>query len=256
MIAGRMLYIPTVDTGWASQPWHRNNAMVVSGRTPALFEDICRDAKAFADARGRKIIALGPCNEWGEGSYIEPCAEFGFDMYDVVRRVFCQPGDWPPNLAPIDVGLGPYDYPPVQEKTAWEFDTEGDAEGWAPMMGMSQFGVSGGAMRCLTTTRDPAFTGPLLRVPASRYRHVLIRLKIDRAEPGDQGQLFWETATAGISEAASLRFALLADDQYHDYVLDVGSSDRWRGLIRGFRLDPCSTDGATVAVDAVRLMAD
>jgi len=256
MIAGRMLYIPTVDTGWASQPWHRNNATVVSGRTPELFEQICRDAKAFVDARGRKIVALGPCNEWGEGSYVEPCAESGFDMYDVVRRVFCRPGDWPPDVAPIDVGLGPYDYPPVQKKTAWEFNTEGDAEGWGPMMGMGQFGVSGGAMHCVTTSRDPAFTSPVLQVPANRFRKVLIRMKIDKAEPGDQSQLFWETATAGISEAASTHSVLIADNQYHDYLLDVGSSDRWRGTIRGFRFDPCSMEGAKVEVDAVRLMGE
>jgi Glycosyltransferase WbsX len=254
LIANRLLYIPTVDTGWSSEPWHRNNAMVVYGRTPELFERICRDAKDFVDARGRKIIALGPCNEWGEGSYIEPCAEFGFDMYDVIRKVFCRPGDWPPDVAPIDVGLGPYDYPRIEERTAWEFDKPGDAEGWGAMMGMGEVKVADGVLASVTTSRDPAFTGPVLRVPASRFPRVLIRMRIDKASPGDVGQLFWETATAGISEAASVHFPLVADGQFHDYVLEVGKSDRWRGIVRGFRLDPCGTQGATVSIDAIRLL--
>ena len=253
-IANRLLYLPTVDTGWSSEPWAKNNAMVVYGRTPELFEKICREAKDFVDARARKIVALGPCNEWGEGSYIEPCAEFGFDMYDVVRRVFCRPGTWPPDVAPVDVGLGPYDYPRVGKKTVWEFNTDGNSEGWGPLMGLSEFAVSGGAMRCVTTSRDPAFNSPALQVPASRFRRALIRMKTDQAVPDDQGQLFWETATAGISEAASVHFPLIADNQYHDYVLEVGRSDRWRGIIRGFRFDPCGTAGAHIAIDTVKLL--
>ncbi len=57
-------------------------AQPLAKRLAALLEDpkASREAKDFVDARGRRIIALGPCNEWGEGSYIEPCAEYGFEM--------------------------------------------------------------------------------------------------------------------------------------------------------------------------------
>ena len=56
---------------------------------------------------------LGPLNEGGEGSYIEPNNEFGFGMYEVIREELCKEpeGGFPVNYAPYEVGLGPYDLP-------------------------------------------------------------------------------------------------------------------------------------------------
>lgn len=114
--AGSLLYLPIVDTGWDSRPWHGDKSLVAYGRTPELFGKLCRQARQFADATGKRIIALGPMNEWGEGSYIEPYAEYGFEDLDQLRQAFCEPGDWPPNVIPSDVGLGPYDLPQIIAK--------------------------------------------------------------------------------------------------------------------------------------------
>jgi hypothetical protein len=116
--AGGLLYLPIVDTGWDARPWHGERSLVVSGRTPELFGKLCRQARQFADATGKRIIAIGPMNEWGEGSYIEPYAEYGFEDLDQLRQAFCEPGNWPPNVIPADVGLGPYDLPSVAARTA------------------------------------------------------------------------------------------------------------------------------------------
>ena len=86
--AGSLLYLPIVDTGWDSRPWHGDKSLVAYGRTPELFGKLCRQARQFADATGKRIIALGPMNEWGEGSYIEPYAEYGFEDLDQLRRLF------------------------------------------------------------------------------------------------------------------------------------------------------------------------
>ena len=125
-----LLYLPIVDTGWDARPWHGDKSLVAEGRTPELFGKLCREARQYADATGKRIIALGPMNEWGEGSYIEPYAEYGFQDLDQLREAFCEPGDWPPNLVPADVGLGPYDLPQVAAKTDWDFSTDGALEGW------------------------------------------------------------------------------------------------------------------------------
>jgi len=107
-----LTYYPLVDTGWDSRPWHGDKSLAIEGRTPALFEDLLRKAKAFCETNGKSVVILGPVNEWGEGSYIEPCTEFGFAMLEAVRAVFGKgdPASWPVNVAPCDVGLGPYDY--------------------------------------------------------------------------------------------------------------------------------------------------
>ena len=64
---------------------------------------------------GVKNMLVGPINEWGEGSYIEPNAEFGFGMYEAIRNTFgIKPAEgWPVNFTPKDVGLGPYPALPI-----------------------------------------------------------------------------------------------------------------------------------------------
>ena len=68
-------------------------------------------------------FCLAPLNEWGEGSYAEPNAEFGFGLYEAIRETFFeQPSEgWPLNYTPSDVGRGPY---PVR-----------DSEGVVPQSG-------------------------------------------------------------------------------------------------------------------------
>lgn len=110
--ANGLMYYPLVDTGWDSRPWHGHKAMVIEGRTSPLFEALLRDARTFGRTNDKDLLILGPVNEWGEGSYIEPCTEFGFDMLEAIRRTFAtEPaGDWPVNISPSDAGLGPYEF--------------------------------------------------------------------------------------------------------------------------------------------------
>lgn len=107
-----LAYFPIADTGWSSEPWHGGKALRVTGRTPALWGQLCRKARTYAETHGKSIICLGPWNEWGEGSYIEPYNEYGFGDLDAQREALCPPGNWPPNLIPADLGRGPYDLKP------------------------------------------------------------------------------------------------------------------------------------------------
>ena len=113
--SGILPFIPNLSTGWDSRPWHGFRQTVVYGRDVEKFRKHCADYKEFADQTGVKRFALAPLNEWGEGSYAEPNREFGFGMYEAIRDVFCEPGadGFPPNFAPSEVGLGPYDLPPT-----------------------------------------------------------------------------------------------------------------------------------------------
>ena len=109
--------IKATFTGVDARPWHGAKARVIGGRTPAQFERLLRSAKTFAGQHKIPRVILGPLNEWGEGSYIEPCAEFGFEMIEQIRSVFGtgDPKSWPVNIGPAEVGLGPYAYGPANE---------------------------------------------------------------------------------------------------------------------------------------------
>jgi len=246
--ASGLLYIPIADTGWDSQPWHKSRALVISNRTPELFGELCRKARAYADQTGKKIIALGPVNEWGEGSYIEPYAEYGFEDLDQLRAAFCEPGDWPPNLIPSDVGRGPYDLAPVEPKTAWEFNTDDDREGWTPN-GHVRVEVKGGLLAGETTGNDPVLQGPGIQVEADSIRVLSIRM---RSSADTAAQLFWATTVSSQSETNSLRFDVTGDGQFHNYDVDLGQSPQWRGLVTSLRLDPACKPGVEFALDHIR----
>ena len=246
--ASGLLYIPIADTGWASEPWHGSKARVIHDRTPELFGKLCREARDYADKTGKKIIAIGPVNEWGEGSYIEPYAEYGFQDLDQLRTAFCPPGDYPPNLIPADVGRGPYDLPPAELKTAWEFDTDGDFEGWTPN-GFLKAEVKDGLLVAKTTGNDPILQGPGVQIEAASIHRLTIRM---RADADTSAQLFWATTVSSQSQPNSVHFAVPGDGQFHDHDLDLTQSPRWRGLITSLRFDPANKPGVKLAIDYVR----
>lgn len=108
--AGILPFLPNLATGWDDRPW--NDHCWIYDRTPEKFGEICRKFKEFSAESGVKRVVLAPVNEWGEGSYAEPCREFGFGMYEAVRENLCEKPakGWPLNYGPKDVGLGPYEY--------------------------------------------------------------------------------------------------------------------------------------------------
>ena len=127
---GVLPFLPSLTTGWDDRPWNGDHGFEIYGRTVAAFEAICRDALVFSAESGVKNMLVGPINEWGEGSYAEPNAEFGFGMYEAIRNTFgIKPAEgWPVNFTPKDVGLGPYPALPVPkvEDKMWPMSTSGD----------------------------------------------------------------------------------------------------------------------------------
>ncbi|MGB9624955.1 MAG: glycoside hydrolase family 99-like domain-containing protein, partial [Phycisphaerae bacterium] len=107
--AGVIRYIPLLTSNWDARPWHGPFTNARFGRTTARFGAGLKRMRAFLDETGGKVGIIEAWNEWGEGSYIEPNREFGFGDLEAIRRTFARPGDWPANIAPQDVGLGPYD---------------------------------------------------------------------------------------------------------------------------------------------------
>jgi len=247
-------YIPVTEPGWDSRPWHGEGSRVRTGKSPALFMRMLEEARTFVDTPGRslpgsqKIVLIEAWNEWGEGDYIEPHREWGFDYLDAVRQVFCDAGPHE-DVAPGDVGLGPYELPKPEPIYAWEFEKESDIDAWSPQ-GLLDFGVKDGCLVGISAGNDPAFYGGGTDIDAGRYRTVRIRMRLDR---GEEGQLFWGRTGRGFSEDASVRFQVVPDGEFHIYSIAVGENANWSGRIRSFRIDPCSEAGANIAIDYLRV---
>lgn len=246
--------VPTTP-GWDARPWHGQSAFVLTDRTPEAFEEHLRLAKRFVDETAQpRIVLIEAWNEFGEGSYCEPHKEFGFGHLDAVRRVFCPNAGPHDDYGPADVGLGPYDCEaPRRDRTAWEFDTEGDAQGWEIMMGMADLRVANGILEVRSLGTDPALSCAT-DIRADRVRAIEIRMSVSGDGRDDMAQIFWTTPLFGTSEEASVRVPIRDDGEMRVVRFEVGQNRFWRHRITSLRFDPCCTEGAIVRIDYVRLI--
>ena len=257
LCAPGLTYYPVVDTGWDSRPWHGAKSMVIGGRTAPRFEELLRAARGYAETAKLPLVVLGPANEWGEGSYVEPANEYGFDMYEAIRRAFGT-GDsaaWPVNLSPRDLGLGPYDFPAAPYSGEWNFDT--GKEGWSEMMNTTRADVKDGLYSFTTVASDPALVVSTPGLNAGGFSKLILRMRVTAPQPqAASAQLFWSAAGSATSESASIRFPLNVDAQFHDYTVDLAQHPRWRGRISMLRLDPVDFKDAQIDIDRIAFQKD
>lgn len=248
--------------GWDSRPWHGDSAMVRHGRTPELFKQHLLDARHFLEtnAVNNKVlpaVLVEAWNEWGEGSYIEPHKEFGFQYLDAIRDVFVDNAGAHADLAPVDVGRGPYEVPPMSAaKKKWTF--EHDSDDWKNTMQMDAVKVEGGTLKGVSSGSDPAFFGPPTEARAGDFPRVHVKMRLTRvsgAGASDMGQLFWRTRRWPESESSSLSFPVFIDGQWHDYELAVNENRRWTGMVTRLRLDPATQRGVQVEIESIELRA-
>ncbi|MCO5052537.1 MAG: glycoside hydrolase family 99-like domain-containing protein [Verrucomicrobiae bacterium] len=249
-----------ISGGWDSRPWHGENNLVRFDRTPQLFQQHLRDAKAVIELQPSQprlapAALIEAWNEWGEGSYIEPQAEFGFGYLDAIRSVFTTASGSHTDLTPADVGLGPYDIPPPEpSRTAWEFTR--DDQGWNNTMHLTEVKVADGYLRARTTGNDPAFFGPATQAKAADFSTVVVRLRLRRPDGQsftDMAQIFWSTTRLAETESSSERFAVRGDGQWHEYRIPVGQNQRWRDHITRLRFDPGTRSNVQVELAFIRL---
>lgn len=88
------MYFAHASVGWNTNPRYpaKSAQPTVIDSSPEKFEDALRRAKAWCDANTAegqpKLITVNSWNEWTEGSYLDPDAQFGFGYLEAVRRVF------------------------------------------------------------------------------------------------------------------------------------------------------------------------
>ena len=253
---GILPFLPNLSTGWDSQPWHGERNTIIDGRTVDGFRRICEDFKKFSERTGIKSFVLAPTNEWGEGSYIEPNTEYGFGMFETVRNTFCKEpaGGWSSNIGPEDVGLGPYDLPPLERITRTDWDFNNGTQGWTALMGITGFKTENGRLIFRTTNSDPAMTTPLQRIKADEWESLVVRMKVtatDGVASADRAQLFWSTATSTVSEANSLTVPIKADGEFRDVVFDLKSAQHWRRWVTSLRFDPVTRANRLIEIESI-----
>jgi len=148
-----------------------------------------------------------------------------------------------------------FDYPrPPEILTAidFQFNKDGDMEGWSGLSGLSDEKVINGTLTMALGARDPHLQRSYLRVPAGTYQALRVRMRVTSGAA--KGQVFWTTSVEPAFAATKhMNFDIVPDGAWHEYEVPVGQHERWAGKeIRGIRLDPTvgeSAPGASVEID-------
>ncbi|MBC8183276.1 hypothetical protein H8E88_19395 [candidate division KSB1 bacterium] len=114
---------------------------------------------------------------------------------------------------------------------SWDFEMNGNAEGWKPTHSLSSFIVFNGTLNTSVTGSDPYMNGPGgLNINASYYKNIIIRLRVTHDV---NAEFFW-TTTTNPSFIAGLEFGfeLKPDGNF------MNMKSQWEILINGREPSP------------------
>jgi len=133
----------------------------------------------------------------------------------------------------------------------WNFNSDGDAEGWYTRNHATTATVLGGLLKTTSTGRDPKLFSPgNLNVDASTVATIGIRMKVSA---GTRAMLFYRGAGESFTSARRVDFDVVRNDDFFTYVLDMRSEVNWSGTITHLRLDPTTTTDVDIEVDWISL---
>ena len=130
--------------------------------------------------------------------------------------------------------------------TLWNFTST--VEGWGNQNQWTGFAASGGALVGTSAGGDPYVESAATWVNTRERRWVLVRMS---QTAGTLGQVFFQTETdATFTGDKAATFTIIPDGVMRDYIVDMGQSAKYRGVVTKWRLDPTDTAGSTMAIDS------
>jgi len=137
----------------------------------------------------------------------------------------------------------------------FEFETDGNSEGWNPT-NVTGFTVSGGVASGVTETDDPQLTQSGFLFDGS-LDQVVVRMKVDQSGSVPV-QLFWSRdGGAGFVGTRVVSATYTGANAFQDVVFDLSGEGEWVGRrITALRLDPVNgvgTAGAAFEIDSIEI---
>jgi len=87
---GYLHYFVPASPGWDARPWSGVNSVVRHASSPDKFQQMLLGAKQLLNSKKSmpRIIMIEAWNEFGEGAYIEPSKQWGFQYLERIKAVF------------------------------------------------------------------------------------------------------------------------------------------------------------------------
>lgn len=140
------------------------------------------------------------------------------------------------------------------EAWRWDFETDGDTEGWVANPRVSGLAAAGGLLRGDVTGPDPwinTIASSNLNIPIDNLTVLEVRMR--NATPSTVAQIYFQRA--GETNYTLKNFSTVADDEgLTTYRIDMAGVSNWNGTLTTLRLDPTVTNSGSFEVDHVALM--
>ena len=141
--------------------------------------------------------------------------------------------------------------PPINSfKTAWEFDTPNNKEGWLPHNIEAWSVQTDGRFIINPGPADPLIEQPYISLDATFYNTVNINMASNA--PDGVGAIYFTTSDSKeFSEDKKVDFKVNNDGDWYDYSIFMGSQPSWTGTITGIRIDPADYGRKEGEVDSI-----
>jgi len=128
---------------------------------------------------------------------------------------------------------------------AWGFTSS--VESWGNANQWVGFSASGGNLVGNSSGTDPFAESPATWVNTREHRWVYVRMS---QTAGTTAQIFFQTETfPAFTEDKVVSFPIIADGVMRDYVVPMGDSANYKGVITKWRFDPTNASGSVMAID-------
>jgi len=158
----------------------------------------------------------------------------------------------PPSSYPADLSI---DYIRFVQDSAFGFEFNNSDNGWVADRDLSALTPGPEAVATTVTGERPAMISPPLNTPAAGAGGMKLRM---RATAGEKVALYFstnESSAPQFSEERKLDVPIIADGQFHEYLVNLWPHPLWTGTVAELRLDLSgeSLSGATWEIDYLRL---
>ena len=132
---------------------------------------------------------------------------------------------------------------------AWEFNEDGNSEGWETFSSLSELTVSDGTLKATVTGDWAQLIGPVIDLPARDYGFIQIRLK---AIGPKSVVLYW---TGDSTAFGFTKFTVIGDSALHEYEIPIYKSYAWKGQIQQItRITMLAQVVSDIEIDYIRIV--
>lgn len=146
----------------------------------------------------------------------------------------------------------------ILKDIVWNFNTDGNAEGWQTLDKSKPIEVSGGLLKIPETSGIET----AVDIDTKIYPKAQVRMKISSDSNADTttrsiGRLYWTTnKSKKWNQKRSQQFQVIIDNQFHDYEIPTYKNKRWSNTIKGLRLESVDIPKASVAIEWIKVTTE